>query len=118
MTQLDDALLDLKAHDGVEHVLLVGTDGLLVRHVGGGDGPDPERIAAMLPGLTTAAGAFARAVAGGDSSTTVLEMDQEVAIVVPLSPELLLAVLLRGGVGFRPLLRDLRRERGRLAGLV
>jgi predicted regulator of Ras-like GTPase activity (Roadblock/LC7/MglB family) len=118
MTQLDDALLGLQAHEGVEHVLLVGTDGLLIRHVGERDGPDPERVAALLPGFVTAAGAFARSAAGGGSATAVLEMEQGVAVVLPLSPELLLAVLLRGDVGFSPLLRDLRRERRRLAELV
>lgn len=118
MTQLDDALLGLKAHDGVEHVLLVGTDGLLVHHIGNPAGPDLDTVAAMLPGVLTATSEFARAAGGGRTSTAVLELEEAVAIVVPLSSELLLATLIRSGVGFSGLLRELRRERGRLADLL
>jgi hypothetical protein len=41
-----------------------------------------------------------------------------VVIVTSLPPELLLALILRPGVGFAPLLRELGQERTRLAGLV
>lgn len=118
MTQLDRALLGLKAHEGVEHLLLVGTDGLLVRHVGDSGGPSTDRIAAMVPGVVTSTAALARAAGSERASTAVLELDQGVAIITPLSSDLLLAVLLRSGVGFTSLLRELRRERGRLAELL
>jgi predicted regulator of Ras-like GTPase activity (Roadblock/LC7/MglB family) len=117
MTQLDDALRGLKAHEGVEHVLLVGTDGLLVRHIGDSGDPDPERVAAMLPGVLTASSSLARSAGGGRSSTVVIEMEDGVAIAASVSAELLLAVLVRAGVGFGALLRSLRRERGRGADL-
>lgn len=118
MTQLDDALRSVQEHDGVEHVLLVGMDGLLVRHVGDGTSLDPDRVAAMVPGVVTAAGSFSHAAEGGDPMTAVLELDRGVAVLTPLSDELLLAVLLRRGVGFAPLLREIRRGRSRLASLV
>lgn len=118
MTQLDDALLRLRTHEGVEHVLLVGVDGLLVSHIGASDGVDPERVAAMVPGLILAAGSLGTAADGGDCSTVVLELERGVAIAMPLSSELLLAVLLRPGVPFPVLLRDVRRDRGRIAALV
>jgi predicted regulator of Ras-like GTPase activity (Roadblock/LC7/MglB family) len=118
MTQLDQALLGLKSHEGVEHLLLVGTDGLLIRHVGEADGVSADTVAAMVPGVVAAAGALARSVGGDQASTAVLELDDGVAIVTTLSPEMLLAILVRSGVGFTSLLRELRRERGRLAELV
>jgi predicted regulator of Ras-like GTPase activity (Roadblock/LC7/MglB family) len=118
MTQLDDALLSVRDHDGVEHVLLVGMDGLLVRHVGDGSPIDPDRVAAMVPGVVTAAGSFGHAAGGGDPATAVIELASGVAVVTPLSEELLLAILLRSGVGFSALLRDVRRRRGHLASLV
>ena len=31
MTQLDEALREVQEHEGVEHLLLVGLDGLLIR---------------------------------------------------------------------------------------
>ncbi len=48
----------------------------------------------------------------------VARFEGGVAVVDVLSPELLLAVLLRDGVGFASLLRDLSRDRDRLATLV
>jgi hypothetical protein len=34
MSQLDDVLSRIKTHEGVEHIFLLGGDGLLVRHIG------------------------------------------------------------------------------------
>jgi hypothetical protein len=48
----------------------------------------------------------------------VVKLGDGVAVVQGLSHEVLLAVLLRGGVGFAPLLRDLGRSREQLAALV
>lgn len=118
MTQLDDALLRVRTHQGVEHVLLVGMDGLLVSHIGESGGIDPERVAAMVPGLIAAAGSLGAAAEGGECSTVVLELELGVAIAMPLSSELLLAVLLRPDVPFPGLLREVRRDRGRIAALV
>ena len=118
MTQLDDALQALLTHDGVQHVLLIGTDGLLVRHIGGADGPDPERVAARAPRVVTAAEGLARAAGSAEAGTVVLDLGDAVAVVASLSRELLLTVLIRSGVGFAGLLREIRRERARLADLV
>lgn len=118
MTELDAALQSVQNHDGVEHVLLVGIDGLLVRHVGGGSPIEPDRVAAMVPGVVTASGSFGHAAGGGDPHTAVLELAHRVAVLTPLSDELLLAVLVRPGVGFSSLLRDVRRNRSRLAALI
>lgn len=116
MTDLERALAEIRGFDGVEHVLLVGDDGLLVQHHGGA-GLDVEAAAAMLPALLGAAAGLG-AVAGGALRTAVLELDAGVAVVQPLSRELVLAVLLARGVGFAPLLRRLRADRAALAALV
>lgn len=117
MSELDRALSALRSHEGVEHVLVLGRDGLLIRHAG--DGPlDAETVSAMVPGIASAAGGLAGAAGQGGVSTVVMRFDRGVAVVDVLSPDLLLAVLLRDGVGFAPLLRDLGRERERLSTLV
>ncbi|HEX6926368.1 MAG TPA: roadblock/LC7 domain-containing protein [Longimicrobiaceae bacterium] len=118
MNQLDEALLNLRTHEGVEHVLLVGVDGLLVRHSGEESDLDPDRVSAMVPGLISAVDALGEAVGGGACATAVLELERGVAIVMPLSPELLLAVVLRSGVPFSKLLREVRRDRSHIAALV
>ena len=118
MTQLDDALRGIREHDGVEHLLLVGRDGLLIRDSGERDGFPAETVAAMIPGLASASSALSRATEQGAFATAVLEFASGVVVVAPLSSEVLLAVVLRAGVGFAALLRTLRRERDHLAALL
>jgi predicted regulator of Ras-like GTPase activity (Roadblock/LC7/MglB family) len=118
MTQLDQALSRLMDHPGVEHLLLLGQDGLLVRDLHR-DGPiESETVAAMTPGVVSACTDFARSADRGAFATAVLELADAVVIVTSLPPELLLALILRPGVGFAPLLRELGQERTRLAALV
>lgn len=118
MTQLDQALSRLMDHPGVEHLILLGQDGLLVRQLEKAEAIDGETVAAMAPGVVTACTAFARAAGRGAFATAVLELADAVAIVTSLPPDLLLAIVLRPGVGFAPLLAELGRERSRLASLV
>ena len=123
MTELDEALRAIQEHDGVERLLLVGGDGLLIRDAGGREGVaapafSTERVAAMVPGLAGACAALSRATGQGPFATAVLEFAAGVVVVAPLSPEILLAVVLRQGVGFAPLLRRLRHDRDRIAGLL
>lgn len=118
MAKLDEALSSLKAHEGVRHVVLAGTDGLLVHHLGDGAELEGDRVAAMLPGLLRAADDFGAGSGCGEAATVVLELAAGVAIVMPLSPDLLLAVVLRPGVPFTDLLREVRRDRARIASLV
>ena len=117
MPSLDTALASLAAHPGVEHVLVLGRDGLLIAHTGGA-GLDAATGSAMVPGLAGAAASRGRATGQGDASTVVVRLDDGVAVVAELSAEVLLTVLLRGDAGFAPLLRELSRRRGELAGLV
>lgn len=118
MAQLQEALARLHAHPGVQHVLLLGHDGLLVRHLGDGSRLEPDTVAAMVPGLVGAAATLGRSGTLGEFGTGVLEFASGVAVVAPLSGDLLLAILLRPGVGFAPLLREVRRERAALADLL
>ena len=118
MTELDQALAGLLAHEGVDHLILVGRDGLLVQRAGAEPAFDLDRVAAMTPELVIACGALGDAARRGSFTTAVLEFDAGVAVVVPLSAEVILGVLVRPGVGFAPLLRALRRDRERLARLL
>lgn len=117
MPPLETALAALGAHPGVDHVLVLGRDGLLIQHAGGA-GLDAETVSAMAPGVAAAAGGLGQAAGLGDVQTVVLKLENGVALVAVLSADLLLAVLLRDGVGFAPLLRELAERRGELASLV
>jgi len=117
MPPLETALAAIGAHPGVEHVLVLGRDGLLIQHAGGA-GLDAETVSAMAPGVAQAAGELGRAAGMGGAQTVAVKLDAGVALVASLSADLLLAVLLRDGVGFAPLLRELAERRGELAALV
>jgi predicted regulator of Ras-like GTPase activity (Roadblock/LC7/MglB family) len=117
MTELDTVISDLRGHRGVEHVLLVGRDGLLV-HRSGDDGLDAETVAALSPGLAAACASVADASEGGEFRTAVLEWEHGVGILAAVSDELLLVVIVGPDVGFAPLLRTIRAERSRIAGLT
>lgn len=116
MSQLDDALDRIRSHDGVEHVLVLGRDGLLIQHAGGD--LDAETVSAMVPGVAQAASALGGAAGAGNAGTVVVRLESGVAIVEELSDDVLLAVLLRSGTGFAALLAELARSRGELAQLV
>ncbi len=117
MSELDQTLAALRAHEGVQHVLVLGRDGLLIRHAGEGD-LDPETVSAMIPAITSAAGELGGAAERGEVRTVVVRLRGAVAVVEVLADDLLLAILLRDGVGFAPLLRDLARDRDRLASMI
>jgi predicted regulator of Ras-like GTPase activity (Roadblock/LC7/MglB family) len=116
MSKLDEALARLRGHDGVEHLILLGRDGLVIQHVDG-RGLE-EAVAARIPTLVGAAEALGSAGTGGRVATVVLEFEQGVGIVTVLPHDLLLAAFVRPGVGFAQLLRALRSERDELAGLL
>ena len=117
MPQLETALSSLRSHAGVQHVLVLGRDGLLIAHQG--DGPlDAETVSAMVPGVASAASGLGRAAGAGPASVIAARLERGVALVAELSPEVLLAVLLAEGVGFAPLLRELAERRDDLAALV
>lgn len=116
MSQLQTALQSLLDHPGVEHVLVLGSDGLLIQHLGGA--LDAETVSAMVPGVASAASELGGAAGLGAARTVAVRLDDGVALVAGLSPEVLLAVLLRGDVGFAPLLRELADRRESLAQLV
>jgi len=118
MPQLDDVLSRIKMHAGVEHIFLLGGDGLLVRHIGEPRTLEVETVAAMIPGLGAACASLGRVGDLGSMVTAVVEFERGVAIVLALSHELLLAIVLEPGVGFAALLRDLRQERAALASLL
>jgi predicted regulator of Ras-like GTPase activity (Roadblock/LC7/MglB family) len=116
MSELEAALGALRAHPGVEHVLVLGRDGLLIQHEGG---PlDAETVSAMVPGIASSAAELGRAAGMGGADTVAVRLERGVALVSVLSADVLLAVLVREGVGFAPLLRELSERRGALASLV
>jgi predicted regulator of Ras-like GTPase activity (Roadblock/LC7/MglB family) len=117
MTPLEEALQELRSHQGVLHVLVLGADGLLIQHLGEPD-IDVETVAAMIPGITASCRALGEASGRGSFSTAVIELERGVCVALELSDEVLVALLLEPGTGFAPLLRTLRSRRSEFADAV
>ncbi len=103
--------------DGVEAVIVLGRDGLLID---GRTGPalDAEHLAAHVPALITAAEELAVHAGRGPLVTSVLEYERGLAVVCALSADAVLLVLVHPSANVGPLLFDLRRHRGNIASLV
>jgi len=80
MSELDQALDRIRSHDGVEHVLVLGRDGLLIQHAGLRP-LDADTVSAMVPGVAQAAASLGGAAGLGDASTVVVRLDEGVAVV-------------------------------------
>lgn len=123
LKQLVEAIVQ---HEGVEAVLVIGRDGLLVDGRSGSASVDLEALAAHLPRVLSAAAALGGAVNGdaaaqggrGDLVSTIMEFEHSLALAAVLSGDASLLVLMRRGSNAAPLLYDLRRFRGRIASII
>jgi len=120
LTQLVEAIVQ---HEGVEAVLVIGRDGLLVDGRSGSAPVDLDALAAHLPRVLDAVAALGGAVGDGatgqgDLVSTVMEFEQGLALAAVLSSDASLLVLLGRGANAAPLLYDLRRFRGRIASII
>lgn len=117
MPTIHDLVRALAKRDGVEAVVVLGRDGLLIdgRTSGSLDG---EHLAALTPAITQAADSIGLASARGGLVTGVLEFERGMAIVSSLSPDAAMLVLLHPSAEVGPLLFELRSHRASIASLV
>lgn len=116
MTSIQDLVRALRARDGVDAVVLLGRDGLVI-DAQSSSTADPERLAALVPLVVGAAEELGIQAARGGVATAILEFERGVAIISPLGTDavlLVLTTLQETGA----LLYELRRNRSRLATLV
>jgi len=107
----------LARRDGVEAVILLGRDGLVIdSHTG--PALDAEHLAAHVPPLVTSADALAVHAGRGALVTAVIEYERGFAVVCALSSEAVLLVLVHPAANVGSLLFELRRHRGNIASLV
>lgn len=123
LKQLVEAIVQ---HEGVEAVLVIGRDGLLVDGRSGSAPVDLDALAAHLPRVLDAVTALGGAVSGdgrgaggrGELVSTIMEFEHGLALAAVLSSDASLLVLLGRGANAAPLLYDLRRFRGRIASII
>lgn len=113
MDDLEQRLDRVREHRGVEQAILVGRDGLLIQRRGNEPLDAVDTVCAMVPGLLAAADALGESASQGEAATVAVELREGVALLSVISDDIVLAVLLRPGVGFAPLLAELRSSRER-----
>ena len=96
---------------------MLGRDGLLID---GRTAPDldAEHLAAITPGVATAAEAVGLEAGRGSLVTSVIEFEHGMAIVSSLSTDAMLLVLVHPSADVGSLLYDLRRHRANIASIV
>ena len=117
MPNIRDFTSALRQRPGVDAVLVLGKDGLLIEGFAA-PGLNTEDLAARVPALVFEAEALGKATLQGAPNTAILEHQKGYAIVAALADETLLLVLLRPSADLGGLLFDVRRYRGNIAALI
>ena len=117
MPSLRDLVAAICQRDGVDVVVVLGRDGIVIdSHAA--VGVDADDLSAQVPRALAAVGDVGRFAALGEFATAVLEFDAGYAVVSSMSADALLLVVLRRGAPVGPLVHELRRNRDRIATLV
>ena len=117
MPTIHDLVRAIAERDGVEAVVVLGRDGLLIDGQTGGD-LDGEQLAALAPAVATAAESLGTTSSRGSLVTGVLEFERGLALMAPLSSDAMLLVLVHASANIGSLLFDLRRHRANIASIV
>lgn len=117
MPTIHDLVRAIAQRDGVEGVVVLGQDGLLIDGRTSG-ALDAEHLAALVPTVTRSAEALGIAASRGALVTTVVEFERGMVVVSSLSSDAMLLVVLHPSANVGSLLFDLRRHRANLASIV
>jgi predicted regulator of Ras-like GTPase activity (Roadblock/LC7/MglB family) len=117
MATIRDVVDALGRRDGVDAVIILGSDGLPISsHTA--NGADAELLAALVPNIVQAAEQLGHHSARGDLTTGVLEYAAGFAVVANLSHVAKLLILVRPRTNIGPLLYELAQHRSEIAGLL
>jgi predicted regulator of Ras-like GTPase activity (Roadblock/LC7/MglB family) len=117
MPNIRDVVQALGEREGVDAVILLGDDGLTIDSYVAGR-LDSDSISALVPSVIDSCRRVGTEAARDHFTTCVIEYSGGIAILAQLTPEALLAVLVKPGVNVGPLLYDLRRNRVAIAELL
>ena len=117
MATIRDLVGAIRKREGVEAVVVLGRDGLVIDSQ---VAPDvaAEDVAAHVPSVLTAADELGIAAGRDTLATAILEYPRGLAIVSVLSSDALLLVLAQPNPNLGQLLFELRRNREHIAALV
>jgi predicted regulator of Ras-like GTPase activity (Roadblock/LC7/MglB family) len=117
MATLRELTEAIQNRPGVEAVVILGADGLLIETHDTAQNR-AEALAALVPAVATAASQLGDAAGSGASALAVLEFERGYGVVLRLSDQALLFVSATSDVALADLLYDLRQHRSSMAALV
>ena len=117
MPNIRDFTTALRQRPGVDAVLVLGKDGLLIEGFAA-PGLNNEDLSARVPALVSEAESLGRAAMQGPLATAIIEHEKGYAIIAALADDTLLLLLLRPSADLGGLLFDVRRYRGNIASLI
>ena len=117
MPNIRDFTSALRQRPGVDAVLVLGKDGLLIEGFAA-PGLNNEDLSARVPALVSEAESLGKASMQGALSTAIVEHEKGYAIIAALADDTLLLLLLRPSADLGGLLFDVRRYRGNIAALI
>ncbi len=117
MPTISDLVSALRRREGVDAVVVLGRDGLMIDGAVE-SGLDADGLAAHVPPLVSAATELASALNRGPFALSVLEYEHGLAVVATVSVDAFLLVLVKREANLAQLLFDLRRHRPQIAALI
>ena len=117
MPSIRDVVAAIRQRDGVEAVVVLGRDGVVIDS-DTASAIDADRVAAFVPAVLQAAEALAATAELGALGTAVLEHDHGFAVIAGLSADAILLVFVQPTTELGALLYELRRNRAGLSALV
>jgi len=117
MPTIRDFVRTIAQRNGVEAVVVLGRDGLLIEGQTS-EQLDAEHLAALTPSIVSAAESVGTATSHGGLVTAVLEFERGVALVSSVTSDAILLVVVHPSADIGSLLFDLRRHRANIASIV
>ena len=117
MPNIRDVVQALGGREGVVGVILLGNDGLTIDSFVSDD-LDSDSVSALVPSVIDSCSRLGTESGHEQFVTGVFEYSGGFTIITRLTPETLLAVLLRRAANVGSLLYDLRRHRAAIAELL
>lgn len=117
MPTIHEVVQALGTREGVDAVLLLGQDGLVIDSQAG-DGVDADGLAALVPPVTAACEQLGSAAERGGFGVGLVEYARGMVMVAELTADTLLAVVFAAGANVGSHLYELKRHRAAIAELL
>ena len=108
----------IQQRPGVQAVVILGADGLVIETHDAQHNNNADALAARAPAVAMAARQLGHAALAGDAQVVVLEFERGYGLIFRLSPNAMLFVSAAPDIALSDLLFDLRRHRAPMAALV